>query len=241
MKKSLFIVVLLVLIPLQLFSQKLHIGERLEFKLKYGIIPAGRSSMVITGLDSIHGHMTYKIESHTRSSGFVDTFYKVRDEITTWVDTSSLVTIQFSKALHEGNYRKNYLVWFDYENMKAYSTDDTVDIKTPMHDVLSLFYYIRSIDFSVGDTIRLENYDNDNISAFLLRVGKQDQMVVPAGTFICYQLVPFSDSGFLFKYEGEAKMWISSDKRKLPVYVKSKASFGSMILELDKYVPGKQQ
>jgi len=239
MNKITLILLLLALVPGTLLSQQVRVGEQLEFNLKYGIIPAGHSSMKVTGIEKVHGHTTYKIESRTRSSNFVDTFYKVRDEITTWVDTATLATVQFTKSLHEGKYRKNYSVWFDYENMRAYSTEDTLEINSPMQDVLSLFYYIRSLDLADGDTIKLKNYDNDKISPFFLRVTGKERMVVPAGSFTCFVIQPFADSDFLFKYEGEAKIWLSMDRRRLPIYVKSKASFGSMILELEKYVPGK--
>lgn len=239
MFKRIIILLVVLIVPFCISAQSFKVGERLEFKLKYGILAAGNSYMQIVGIDTVHGHVTYKIENQTKSSGFVDTFYKVRDRMVSWIDTTTLATVQFQKSLREGKYRKNYSVWFDYDNMKAYSTDDTLEIETEMHDVLSLFYYIRKIDIAVGDTIEMQTYDNDKISPFLLRVADEQEMDVPAGKFMSLKLIPFSESGLLFKYEGEGEMWITDDTLKMPLYVKSKASFGSIILELEKYSPEK--
>ena len=241
MKVKIVILLSLILLPVLSVGQPITVGERLEFKLKYGILAAGNSHMEVAALDTVHGHITYRIENRTRSSGLVDAFYKVRDRMTSWIDTSSLATIRFEKKLREGDYRKDYSVWFDYEKMKAYSSDDTLDIDTKMHDVLSLFYYIRSVDLSVGDTLKMKTYDNDKISPFYLHVDEASRKEVAAGTYMCLTLIPFSESGSLFKYEGEGQMWVTDDQHKMLVYVKSKASFGSIILELEKYIPGEDE
>ncbi|HKI46142.1 MAG TPA: DUF3108 domain-containing protein, partial [Balneolales bacterium] len=127
---------ILLLFPLCVFGQPFHIGEKMTFDLKYGFIKAGHSVMALEDTEQVHGHTTYRIHSRTSSTGFVDTFYSVRDRITSWVDTHTLATIQFEKSLHEGSYKKDYQVWFDYKNMLAYSNQDTLEIQTYMQDIL---------------------------------------------------------------------------------------------------------
>ncbi|MBS1271540.1 MAG: hypothetical protein MAGBODY4_00672 [Candidatus Marinimicrobia bacterium] len=220
-------------------GQDFHIGEKLTFALNYGIINAGSSTMEVEALDTVHSHITYRLRSRTRSNNFVDTFYKVRDKLTSWIDTSTYATVRFEKSLNEGKYEKDYDVWFDYRRMKAFSNNDTTDIETYMQDVLSLFYYIRSLQMSVGDTIRMSNFDNDKISPFLLRVTGTGKVKVPAGKFHCYVVEPFVESDFLFKYKGRLQIWLTKDERKVPVLMKSEATIGSMILKLTDYKAGK--
>lgn len=211
------------------------VGEKMTYQLSYGIFKAGLSTMEVEDIDTTHGHITYRLKSRTKTNPFLDTFYKVRDEITSWVDTTSFASVQFKKTLREGKYQKEYQVWFDYQKMKAVSPDTTIQIEHRMQDVLSLFYYLRSLNLSVGDTVRLSNYDNDKISPFLLAVKGIETVKVPAGTFECLAVEPFSDSDFLFKYEGNLRIWLTNDERKIPVMMKSKANFGSMVLKLDYY------
>ncbi|MCF7804625.1 MAG: DUF3108 domain-containing protein [Candidatus Marinimicrobia bacterium] len=242
MRKNVFISCLFVLLVLGLFSraagQEFHTGEKLTFALNYGFINAGTSTMEVAGLDTVHGQTTYRLESRTKSNNFVDAFYKVRDQLTSWIDTSTFATIQFEKSLNEGSYNKDYSVWFDYDKMMAYSSEDTLAIETYMQDVLSLFYYIRSLELSVGDTIRMSSYDNDKVSPFLLGVKRTESVRVPAGDFDCYVVEPFVESDFLFKYEGKLQIWLSREKGHIPVLMRSKATIGSMILKLEKYKPG---
>jgi len=230
--------VALAVIPWDLHALDLQIGEKFTYQLKYGLIKAGISTMEVQDIETVRGHTTYRLHSRTRSNNFVDTFYRVRDSITSWIDTSSIATVQFEKSLNEGKYQKDYHVWFDYDNMRAISSDTTFSIESQMQDVLSLFYYIRSFDISVGDTIRMSNFDNDKISPFWISVVKEEQVKVPAGTYTCLVVEPFVESDFLFKYEGNLKIWFTKDERSLPVLMKSKALFGSMILRMTSYDPG---
>jgi len=229
----------LIFLPIRLAAgNNINVGEKLTYQLSYGIFNAGISTMEVQGIDTTHGHITYRLHSRTQSNPFVDTFYKVRDRVTSWVDTSTFAAVQFEKSLREGRYRKDYKVWFDYRNMIAFSSGDTVDIDHHMQDVLSLFYYLRSLNLSVGDTVRMSNYDNDKISPFLLAINGIETIKVPAGTFECLVAEPFVESDFLFKYEGNLKIWLTNDERKIPILMKSKAKFGSMVLKLEHYQNG---
>lgn len=230
----------LLALPVHLAADdNIHVGEQLTYQLSYGIFNAGVSTMEVMKVDTTHGHVTYHLQSRTRTNSFLDTFYKVRDEVNSWVDTSTFASVRFEKSLHEGKYRKDYAVWFNYQEMTAYSSSDTtVQIPGHMQDVLSLFYYLRSLNLSVGDTVRMSNYDNDKISPFLLAVNGIEKVRVPAGTFECLAVEPFSESDFLFKYEGNLRIWLTDDERKIPVMMKSKANFGSMVLKLQRYEAG---
>ncbi|MBD3273830.1 MAG: DUF3108 domain-containing protein, partial [Candidatus Marinimicrobia bacterium] len=160
--KSLILTAAMVFLTIPLtqdaFSATFEVGEKLKYDFNYGIINAGTHTMEVSQLDTINGQIAYRINSETKSNNFVDTFYKVRDEFTSWIDTSNLATLQFSKSLNEGKYTSNYSVRFDYDEMRAYSSKDTViSIDAHMYDVLSLFYYIRSLNLSVGDTINMRS------------------------------------------------------------------------------------
>jgi hypothetical protein len=232
--------VLVLTIPLaqDVFSATFEVGEKLKYDFNYGIINAGTHTMEVSELDTINGQIAYKLNSETKSNNFVDTFYKVRDEFSSWIDTSNMATLQFSKSLNEGKYTSNYSVRFDYDEMRAYSSKDTViSIDTYMYDVLSLFYYIRSLNLSVGDTINMRSFDNDEVTEFNLKVIGEDKVKVPSGKYKCLIIEPYIEGDFLFKYEGNLKIWLSKEKPHLPVLMKSKATLGSFVLRLADYRP----
>jgi hypothetical protein len=56
----------------------------------------------------------------------------------------------------------------------------------------------------------------------------------PLGTFSCKVIRPFSDGKNLFKNAGDMQIWISDDKKRLPVKIQIKMKFGSMMLLLKK-------
>ncbi|HVT40551.1 MAG TPA: DUF3108 domain-containing protein, partial [Gemmatimonadaceae bacterium] len=64
-----------------------------------------------------------------------------------------------------------------------------------------------------------------------------DSIDVPAGKFEALAIRPSIKAGGLFAEGGEAEMWLSTDKRRLLVELKTKMSIGSLNLYLRSYRP----
>jgi len=63
----------------------------------------------------------------------------------------------------------------------------------------------------------------------------KERISVTAGTFDCIIVEPLVQEGGLFKSEGSIVVWLSDDKLRLPIKVKTKVVIGSIDAELTKY------
>jgi len=214
------------------------VGEKLTFIIGYEFIPAGKTILRVEKIATIKGKKAYHISSRTKSHRLFDPFFKVRDEIDTYMDSSSFRSIKFRKKLREGGYSYDYSVEFDSDKMKAVSITSkgsrTVDIPEFTLDILSAMYYMRTLKLEVGKTLTVDVLDNDKLYPLDLNIIRKERVRVRAGMFDCFLVEPMLKSGGLFKNEGKISVWVTADHRKIPVLIKSKALIGSIVVELER-------
>ena len=219
-------------------NNSFQVGEKLTFSIGYEFVPAGKSILSVDGISEINGRSVYQITSRTRSYRFFDPFFKVRDEITTYLDANTFQSIKFRKKLREGSYSYDYSVDFNPDSMNAVSTSPNgtrlVEIPEFTLDVLSAMYYMRTLDLKIGRTVTVTVLDNEKLYPLDIRIVRRERISTRAGTFDCLVIIPELKSGGLFKNEGRITAWVTDDHRKIPVLMKSKAIIGDIIVELQK-------
>ena len=187
-------------------NKAFKVGEKLTFSIGYEFIPAGKSVLFVESIDTVDGKSAYHITSKTRSHWFFDPFFKVRDEIETYMDSNSFQSIRFRKKLREGAYSYDYSAEFDNDSLKAVSVSPngrrTVDIPEFTLDILSAMYYMRTLPIEVGKTWTVTVLDNDKLYPLELVVERRERVSTKAGTFDCLVVEPKLKSGGLFKHEG---------------------------------------
>lgn len=219
--------------PLPGRSPAIRIGEKLTYSVRYGPIRAGEATMEVTGLEDAYGHQSFHVTSRAKSNDFFDSVYRVRDFVESWMDEEHLYSRRFRKSLHEGNYRSEQDIEMDQDHRLARYQDGRVFEFAPgAHDVLSAFYYVRTLELKPGQEIWLESHaDRKNYPLKVLVLGRE-RIKTPAGEFACLIVEPMLRVPGLFKHEGNLTIWLTEDERKMPVQMKSKISVGSITVLL---------
>jgi hypothetical protein len=215
-------------------------GERLTFVLKWTVIPAGEAVLEVLPLEHMAGLDAYHFVLTARSNAFIDAFYTVRDRIDAWSDAAMTRSLVYRKKQHEGSTRRDITVSFDWEEMTAQYTNkgqsrEPIAITDGTFDPLSIFYWSRSVDLVVGGQIQRAVTDGKKHVIGAADVVRRERITVPAGTFDTLLIEPdLSHVGGVFEKSPDAKiqLWISADRRRLPVKLKSKVIVGSFSGEL---------
>lgn len=214
------------------------IGERLSFSVNYGFINAGDAVMSIPRYDTLEGRQCYRVEFTVNSLESFAWVYKVEDHYLTFIDVDAIAPLKFEQHIREGTYRRDFVAQFDQAKHVAKTTDGTYRIPDYVHDIMSAFYYVRTVDFSgymVGETTTLYNFYKDTSYTLLVRFLGRQELEVEAGTFKTIVVEPLVKEGGLFKSEGRIVIWLSDDDRKIPVRVNTKVVIGSIDVELTSY------
>lgn len=214
------------------------VGERLVFDVKYGFITAGEAMMHIGGFEDIAGRKTYRVQFTVNSLPSFSWIYRVEDLYLTFIDFESIAPLRFEQHIQEGSYKRDFTADFDQLNKIARTSEGQYPIPEYVHDILSAFYYVRTVDFSglkTGDTIKMYNFYKDTSHELVVRLLGRQELEVGAGTFRSLVVEPLVKEGGLFKSEGRIVIWLTDDDLKMPIRVNTKVVIGSIDVELREY------
>ncbi len=219
-------------------NKAFKVGEKLTFDIKYGFVTAGVATMQIPEIKSISGREVYRVAFQVNSVPSFDWIFKVRDRYETYIDVQGLFPWRFEQHVREGGYSRDFSAFFDQRRGKAKTTEGEYDIPKYVNDILSAFYYARTLDYSnmkINDRIHLKNFYKDKVYDLDVRYLGKEKVEVPAGTFNCIIVEPLVQEGGLFKSEGNILVWLTDDNLKIPVKVKTKVVIGSIDADLTEY------
>ncbi len=214
------------------------IGERMDYRVKFGPLRVGQAYMEVVGLETVAGHATYHLRFHL--SGSVP-FYKLDDTQQSWLDVALLATRRFHKDTHEGNYERYREYEFDLEGGILTGLEGETDsIPNDALDEAAFIYFVRSIELEVGETYEWDRYYRKDRNPVILQVLRRERVRVPAGEFETIVVRPIIKTGGIFAEGGEAVIYVTDDELRVPVRINSKMTVGKVVLELTDYREGEK-
>jgi hypothetical protein len=223
----------------KLGNKAFGVGERLEFSVKYGLLPAGTAVMKIPEIVDYEGHPSFRIISTAKSNSVISVFYKVRDSVETIVDYDGIFPRKFHKRLREGGYKADKTTLFDQKMHLAIAGNDTIPTYAFVQDALSSLYYIRTRELTPGSEILIDSHTDKKNYPLKVLVYRRETVDVPAGSFDCLVIEPVMRAGGIFKAKGRIWIWLTDDQFKIPVKMQTEVFFlGSITARLKKFTLG---
>jgi hypothetical protein len=227
-------------------NQAFGLGEKMVFSLDYAFINAGQTVMGIDTVLELEGRQCYRVSSLVSSNKTFDVIYKVRDRVETYIDVLGLYSRRYHKRLQEGKYRTNELVEYHQEKGEAVLYKNNLYKKTSKiqpcaQDILSALYFVRTLEFNVGDTLSINLHDVDKSYPLKIKVNRRERVKVPAGSFDCLVVEPFLESEGMFRNKGRIEIWLTNDDKKIPVLMRTEiAIIGHIDARLIRYIANDQ-
>ena len=209
-----------------------QIGERLIYNVSFTGITAGQASLEVVNDTVVNNYHQLHIRFKARTTFPVSSIYTINDQVDTWLDSKYLYTKKLTKNIREGNYKNDSYTIIDYDQSIAITNGDTVIIDQFLRDSYSLFYFLRTIPLIIGETIDFTAFDGKIITPFQVITKTRETINTMAGTFPCLVVKPFREGTTLLKNKGDMMIWFSDDKIRLPIQIRIKLKYGSMLLKL---------
>lgn len=216
-------------------------GERLTYELKWTVIPAGKAVLEVRPMTTVNGVPAYHFMLTAKTTPFIDRIYKVRDQIEGFTDTELTGSMLYKKKQREGSVRKDVLVVFDtVSNQARYYKSGKIRKELPISmgtfDPLSAFYYSRSLDLKENSVIQKPVSDGKRWVIGKARVVRRETIALRKGdSYDTFLMEPdLSHVGGVFEKSKDAKLqlWVTADRRRIPVKIKSAVVIGSFTGEL---------
>ncbi|WP_026461657.1 DUF3108 domain-containing protein [Adhaeribacter aquaticus] len=223
-------------------------GEVLNYKVHYGVINAADAVINIDeDMNWVNNRPCYKATVFGKTTGSFDYFLRIRDTWRTYIDTASILPQHFYQNIEENKYRKTEKITFDHSKnvavverikVKEPRKAETFKIPDNVQDIVSGFYYLRTLDFNKyrnGDVIKVKGFfDNEVFDMDVIFKGRET-VATKAGTFQAFKLVPRMPDNKLFAGENAISVYLSDDKNKIPVLIKADMFVGAVKVDLYKY------
>ncbi len=174
-------------------------------------------------------------------------FFKVRDVYTVVVDKKTLLPISSVRNVREGGFTVyDKMIWnqkdFHIKSLRGRTKEKATwreyDLENCMHDILSVIYYARNLDFNqmqAGETFPVEMFmDKEVFRLKSIYHGKEVKKIKGWGTHKVHRVEPKLVVGDVFK-ESNMQTWVSNDKNHIPFQIETPLSVGSAKIILKSY------
>lgn len=218
-------------------------GEWLRYKMSYsGFLRAGTAILEVEE-KQYQGKKVFHTKGTGWTSGMIKWFFEVDDYYESYFDKNIIKPYVFKRKIYEGGYKKHTITFFNNDLKKAYVQDFTLQKDTlvafdNVQDMLSSFYYLRSLDVSKikpGEEIKLDMFfDNETFPFKLKFLGKQS-IRTNFGKIETLVFRPYVQSGRVFKEQESVTLWISDDANKIPIKLRADLRVGSLTAELEEF------
>lgn len=224
-------------------------GEELVYKIYYNLnfiwVAAGEVTFKVFDEGK---QFHYQALGRTYSS--YEWFYTVKDDYNSWVDKGSYLPKYSERNVQEGKYTIFEKISFDHSARKStvwrakkrgqQETQTEHNIKSDAHDVLSVLYYLRTLEFqdkkdgyAVPFTVFM---DKEEFPLSMRYMGKDNKKKVHGmGHYRTLQFQPEVIVGNVFNEDSKMKVWVSDDANKIPLLIETPISVGSVKMVMKSY------
>jgi hypothetical protein len=228
------------------------VGERLSYDISWGNFPSvGKASFEARQQGMFDGNRVIEFFGEASTIGAARTLINVNDQMSSLVLMDSLAPIRTDLRLREGKRVKLTSATYDRsKNLMSLSNGSQTGIPPGAYDMLSLFYAIRAADLQIGMTRDFAFFDANNRSQRLtIKVVKQESIGTPFGAREALRVDVFAPQPTKSLPAQTkpaqtppaqttptqtllAQTWISTDARRLPFYLVTRARFGELRFQL---------
>ncbi|WP_236974731.1 DUF3108 domain-containing protein [Membranihabitans maritimus] len=215
-------------------------NETLTYKIYYNVnfiwIGAGTVTFNIDKRGS-----NYFAEAVGKTYGGYDWIFKVRDTFQSVLDQNTLLPIESTRVVNEGNYTKYDHVQYMRNSRLARSAmgksrlnaeTKIITVDQCVHDVLSTLYAFRNT--SVQSLANDKRYsldmllDRKKYPVSMKFGGEEKKKIKGIGPLDSYLIEPKVVVGNIFSEEDGMKIWVSKDQNKVPLLIESPIAVGKI-------------
>ena len=219
-------------------------GERLMYRARWGVLPAGEVTLEVLPRETIDGIATYHFAMITKTNDAVDLLYKIRERQDSYIDTNITHSILYKKRT-ESKHPRDIIVNFNWEKQEA-SYANFGEKAAPIHilpgtfDPLALFFILRLQDLKENSVIEIPVTDGNMNIGVKATVTKREMIKVAEKKYDTFAVAPDMErlENIVKKSDDpQLKIWFTADDKKIPVKIQSKVGIVSFIFELVSIAP----
>lgn len=207
-----------------------------HYSVEWRLFNAGTTTV---RLDNVNGER--HVITSADSIGAVALLYHVHDQFETFFNPQTNCSLSLTKHTEEGFRRVETKVRYDYASGKSILDENNLRAKSQKHqeddipscvgDMISAVYYVASQRLEPGASLTFPINDGGKTAAIQAQVEARETLKLSSGT---YKTIRVSAEALNGPQKGKGKLWVwySDDDRRLPVQVRTRAFWGTLLFRL---------
>jgi Protein of unknown function (DUF3108) len=220
-------------------------GERLTYAVSWLGIRGGTAKMEVTDAAPIDGRATLRLRTIAKSSPWFSKIYPIDNRVESLVDAETMSPHRMTFQRREGKQKNDFDVTFRHREGLVLEIKDgvpqTLAIPAETHDLISCLYYVRSLpSIEPGSTMMLNLHHDRKNYRIEVRVEGVERLSTRWGDMEAVRVLVVMPFQGIFLNEGNIRVWLTHDDRRIPIMMKAKVIIGSVTATLvDRHDPGR--
>jgi hypothetical protein len=231
--------------------EPIWLGEKATYTITYFGVEAGIFTLEALPFKAIDNRKVYDIRGTAESSKVFNLFYRINDQVETFIDFDGIFSHRFHLLLDETKQSRDALELYDsvkqqtyYWNRWKHVEKDYVEtkefqpiVKFPQ-DSLSALYYLRTVPLLPNTTFTFPVVSEGHMWEAIVTVVRREMMETPLGRIQCVVLKPDTKYQGVLQKRGDSYIWLTDDDRRHLVRLEAKVKIGTVVADLKRLEPG---
>ncbi|GAB4337991.1 MAG: DUF3108 domain-containing protein [Desulfobulbaceae bacterium] len=183
----------------------------------------------------------YEIRARVTDFGLFRLFYPVDDLFVTQVRGPAKLPFRYDVLQREGRGRvTRRLSLYDQEELtvtyrKNEEPEQFFSIAGPVHNEFSSFFATRTMRLAVGESFMVPTFADRKRNEVKVDVRGREDLDSPFGRVRTIAVMPIMKFRGLYDKEGDTVIWLTDDRCRVPVRIRSRILIGSLTADLESY------
>jgi hypothetical protein len=219
-----------------------QVGEQLTYEISWLKITAGTAVMAVSGAGTDGGRPLAKLITTAQSRPAISKFFPVDNRVESIVDPATLFPEHLLFKRREGKKKEDVEYTFHQKEGKVTvvkgGKTETLEMPSGTQDVISCLYYARSeLSLQPGSVLTMNVYHDKKNRKLDVRVEEIETVSGPWGEVETARVLVVMPFQGLFLNQGNIRVWLTKDDRRIPVRMKAKVIIGSIVADLVSGLP----
>ncbi|MCX5700199.1 MAG: DUF3108 domain-containing protein [Candidatus Omnitrophica bacterium] len=223
-------------------TEALRVGEKLVYTLRWLNISSGNITLEIKELTQINNRPVYHIIATANPSGLIKFFYNTEYIVHSYIDAAELRPVRFykSRRTKDNNLTEEELQFSPEGNSAEWKTTKKKKKKLvvtgDVQDLLSAIYSFRAKDIVSGKNYPIKVIYNGKIwNADVTLENIHSVVISQLGNFDAVKAIFRTDLNMRVTGFNDAEIYLTVDKRRLPVFFRIRTKIGYIYGLLSSY------
>ncbi|HVF68880.1 MAG TPA: DUF3108 domain-containing protein, partial [Pyrinomonadaceae bacterium] len=208
-------------------------GDELNYNffLANGPQPIGTASFRVRARARYFNRDGLLFNASLQTAGAGATLFPVSDQFNSYVDAVTLLPFRAEQTIAEGQRRARFVVSSDQGSGSALFEDGTrVEVPVGTHDLLSVFFALRSFDLTPGKRTTVSLLVNKRPRVLVITALRRAELALAGQQIPAVELALATNDPAGDRFN--LRLWVSTDKRRLPLRLTATTPLGPVRADL---------